>query len=205
MRLASWRTKNRGKAVLRLSAVLIGYLFILPTLASAQSGGQLRSTVDLIVIHTIGGPSCQNSSVVYPTVAGDAKRWLTYFRDHETIGIHYVIGRDGETLAGIQENEIAYHAYGNNQTSIGIELVNNGDGSDPFPTEQISALVKLLRELCSRYGLSVDKIKGHEEIDKRMFQCGSSSFKEKVDPGLAFPWHEVRKALSPFPSQVHQS
>jgi len=184
--------------MLKPFVVLIVYLFILPTLASAQSGGQMRSTVDLVVIHTIGGPSCQNSSVVYPTIAGDAKRWLTYFKDHETIGIHYVIGRNGETLAGIQENEIAYHAYGNNQTSIGIELVNNGDGSDPFPPEQISALVKLLRELCSSYGLSVDKIKGHEEIDKRMFQCGSSSFKEKVDPGLAFPWHEVREALSPL-------
>jgi N-acetylmuramoyl-L-alanine amidase len=184
--------------MLKLFVVLIVYLFILPTLASAQSGVQLRSTVDLIVIHTIGGPSCQNSSVAYPTIAGDAKRWLTYFEDHENIGIHYVIGRAGEMLAGIRENEIAYHAYGNNQTSIGIELVNNGDGSDPFPPEQISALVKLLRELCSRYGLSVDKIKGHEDIDKRMFQCGSSLFKEKVDPGLAFPWHGVREALSPL-------
>lgn len=182
--------------MLKKFAVLIVYLFILPTWASAQSGGQLRTTVDLIVLHTIGGPSCQNSSVVYPTINGDAKRWLTYFKDHETIGIHYVIGRNGETLAGIRENEIAYHAYGNNQTSIGIELVNNGDGNDPFPPEQISALVKLLRELSSRYGLSVDKIKGHEEIDARMFQCGTSSFKEKVDPGLAFPWREVRAELS---------
>lgn len=185
----------------KLFAVLIAHLFILPTLASAQSDGQTRSTVDLVVIHTIGGPSCQNSSVVFQAVNGDAKRWLNYFKDHETLSIHYVIGRTGETLAGIQENEIAYHAYGNNQTSIGIELVNNGDGSDPFPPEQIGALVRLLRELCSRYGLSVDKIKGHEEIDKRMFQCGSSSFKEKVDPGLAFPWHEVREALSFLPLQ----
>lgn len=183
--------------MLKQLVVLIGYLLILPTAACAQPGGQPRPTVDLVVIHTIGGPSCRNAGVVFPTIAGDAKRWLTYFNDHEIIGIHYVIGRNGETLAGIREDEIAYHAYGNNQTSIGIELVNNGDGSDPFPPEQIRALVILLRELSGRYGLSADKIKGHEEIDARMFQCGSSSFKEKVDPGLAFPWREVREALSP--------
>lgn len=185
-----------------LIATLLTWLMIFPSFASAQPGGEARSAVDLIVIHTIGGPSCQNSTVVYPTVKGDAKLWLNYFENHEVIGIHYIIGRDGETLPSIRENEIAYHAYGNNQTSIGIELVNNGDGSDPFPPEQISALVRLLRDLSSRYGISVDRIKGHEEIDTRMFQCGTSSFKGKVDPSKAFPWHMVREALKPLSLSV---
>jgi hypothetical protein len=181
--------------MVRLAGFLAISLFLLPALAVARSSGPARSTVTFIVIHTIGGPSCQDSSVVYPPIKGDAKEWMDYFIKDEVLGIHYVIDRDGQTLAGIPENQIANHAKGSNATSIGIELVNDGDGSDPFPLEQISALVKLLCRLRSSYSISVDDIKGHSEVDNRMCRCGSSSFKKKVDPGTAFPWQKVREAV----------
>jgi N-acetylmuramoyl-L-alanine amidase len=91
---------------------------------------------------------------------------------------------------------------GYNKKSIGIELVNNGDGLDPFPPKQISALIELLRRLKYSYNISVDKIKGHGEIDTRMEKCGSISYKKKVDPGAAFPWQEVREALLPKPKPL---
>ena len=120
-----------------------------------KSGGLRTHAIDMIVIHAISGPKCdQNGRIEFtgapPVEGNDAEFYLAKMEgDHRQVSIHYVIGRNGDRAAGVPENVIAYHA-GNpdvNGRSIGVELVNDGDGEDPFPSAQIEALVKLIKEL----------------------------------------------------------
>jgi N-acetylmuramoyl-L-alanine amidase len=157
--------------------------------------------IDLIVIHATGGPDCRQGRL-WHAKGGTLESNLRHFSANPQIGFHYLIGRDGKTVAGAPESKIANHALGHNQTSIGIELVNDGDGKDPFPGAQVDALIRLLKRLATTYGLSVEQTKSHSEIDERAFVCGGKSYKRKIDPGGEypgspgnFPWQRVRDAL----------
>ena len=82
------------------------------------------------------------------------------------MSIHYVVGRDGQVAAGVPEALAASHAIGWNQRSIGIELVNNGDGADPFPVVQIEALLQLVRAIRARHpGVTPARVLRHSDVD----------------------------------------
>lgn len=157
--------------------------------------------IDLIVIHATGGPGCKHGKL-WHSPGGSLESMRRYFASNPGIGYHYLIGRDGTILAGAPEERIAHHARGHNERSIGIELINDGDGRDPFPEAQISALIDLLRRLARTHGVSADQVRGHSEIDRRSFVCGGRRYKQKIDPGGEypgsrgnFPWARVRRAL----------
>ena len=76
----------------------------------------------------------------------------------EGVGGHIYIDRDGRVEQWVNFDRIARHAYGHNEGSIGIELVNLGRYPDhfrsdnqrmtePFTDAQKSALRKLLADL----------------------------------------------------------
>ena len=133
---------------------------------------------------------------------GDAARWKTFFDRHPFLGIHYVIDRDGRVEASTPDDRRANHALGASETSIGIELVHNGDGVEPFGEAQIGALIRLLADLKSRYRVPVERIVGHGDVDSRTFTCGGRTHKGRMDPGDNFPWATVRAALAPAPRLV---
>jgi len=161
-------------------------------LALAMDHGNPRSKIDTIVIHTIGGPSCSDAGEVqFRPVKGNAHTWKTWLEGEPEKGIHYIVDREGVALASIPENQIAYHVADRNQTSIGIELVNNGDGVDPFPAAQVDALVTLLCDIAERNALSASDIKAHADLDTKMMTCGGHETRRRVDPGAAFPWQDV--------------
>ncbi len=166
-----------------------------PNLSAAKSSGKSRTKVSRVIIHSIGGPSCRNGAVVYSGASGDAGRWIRFFNRHRTLGIHYVIDKRGQIEAGVPENQIANHAKGNNTDSIGIELVNRGDGVDVYSEEQLGMLVAALRSIMRRWGIPKSAIVGHSSVDKRYFECGGRRIKTKPDPGPAFPWQRVLDAL----------
>jgi len=170
-------------------------LFIMPELSDAKISGKSRTEVNRIIIHAIGGPSCKNGTVVYSSADGDAKRWIEFFNQHRVLGIHYVIDKTGQAQAGVPENQIANHAKENNADSIGIELVNRGDGKDPYPDMQLGMLVAALRSITKRWGIDKSAIVAHSAVDKRSFHCGGLEIKTKQDPGPAFPWDRVLKAV----------
>ncbi len=118
-----------------------------------------------------------------------------FFEKHSVLGIHYLIGSKGTIEKSIPENQVANHAKGHNQTSIGIELINKGDGKEAYSEEQIKSLINLLKEIRSRYKIPLVNIKGHSDIDTRTFECGSSKIKKKQDPGSNFPWSKIKKSL----------
>jgi N-acetylmuramoyl-L-alanine amidase len=161
-------------------------------LALGLASGPTRDKIDKIVIHTIGGPSCsEDGEVQFRPVPGNARTWINWFAKQPVVGIHYVVDREGVTLAGIPENQVANHVVCCNQHSIGIELVNNGDGVDKFPDVQIDALVTLLCDIAERNSLGASDIKGHADLDTNTMKCGDTETRRKVDPGALFPWQDV--------------
>jgi hypothetical protein len=121
--------------------------------AGAATNGVRRDRVDTIIVHAISGPSCSGGEVVFSGAPGDAERWKTFFDRHPFLGIHYVVDREGMVLASTPENRIANHALDNNDTSIGIELVHEGDGQEPYGARQIDALIALLRSIRTRHAV----------------------------------------------------
>ena len=157
--------------------------------------------IDLIVVHATGGPGCKNGRL-WHSPSGTLESMQRYFAANPGIGYHYLIGRDGTLVAGVPETEIAHHARGHNPRSIGIELINDGDGKDPFPEAQIDTLIGLLKRLTKTYDLTPKQIKSHSAVDSRSFECGGRRYKQKIDPGGEypgskgnFPWERVRKAV----------
>jgi N-acetyl-anhydromuramyl-L-alanine amidase AmpD len=100
------------------------------------------------------------------------------------VSAHYLIGRDGALYQLVAEDLRAWHAgpgaWGTisdvNSASIGIELDNNG--TDPYPSEQIDSLLKLLADICKRNGIPREQVIGHSDMAPT----------RKVDPGAQFPW-----------------
>ncbi|WP_242482360.1 N-acetylmuramoyl-L-alanine amidase [Thiocystis violacea] len=177
------------------AGLLIGLLTV-----ACWSPTQARE-IDLIVIHATGGPGCKQGQL-WHAPGGNLESIRRYFQDHPGISYHYLIGRDGTTLSGVPEAEVAHHARGHNARSIGIELVNDGNGKDSFPDMQIDALITLLQRLVRIHGLTPEQIKSHSAVDDRSFLCGGRRYKQKVDPGGEypgskgnFPWQRIRDAL----------
>lgn len=172
--------------------------------ASAVTSGAPRTHTDTIIVHTISGPlqNCPHGRLEFSGAPGDAPRWKSFFDRHPFLGIHYIIDREGRVAASTPDRLRANHALGASDSSVGIELVHNGDGIEPFGEPQIAALTKLLKELSARYRVPVESIKGHADVDHRTFTCGGQVYKGRSDPGPNFPWQRVRAALRGEPQLV---
>lgn len=193
--MAGW---SRAVAMAGLAVVLSG----LP--AGARPGGHpRRRAVDALIIHSLGGPDCRDGVTFYRSIEGDARTWLDTFARLPIVSIHYVIDRAGRVEAGVPESIAANHATGWNQRSIGIELVNNGDGRDPFPAAQIEALVGLARAIRGRHPqIALARVLRHSDVDHSTFPPDTfgqacAAFRRKEDPGAAFPWDAFKAALAP--------
>ena len=182
-------------------AVLV--LALLAVEASAKSTGRpRRRPVDTVIVHSLGGPDCQQGTRFFRHIEGDARTWITTFARLPIVSIHYVVGRDGAVEAGIPEAVAASHAVGWNQRSIGIELVNDGDGVDPFPEVQLTVLRRLIGEIRERHpAITLDRVLRHSDVDRSTFPAvrhgeACTAFRRKLDPGEAFPWAAFTAALA---------
>ena len=170
----------------------------------AKTLGAKRTRVDTIIVHTISGPytKCRRGRVRFSGAPGDALRWKRFFDYHKSLGIHYVVDRAGKVAASTPEDRVARHTMNTNATSIGIELVHNGDGKEPFGTPQIEALIRLIKDIRGRHRIPIRNILGHEDVDNRTFFCGRRVVKRKQDPGANFPWRHLRTALRAAPPKA---
>jgi len=99
--------------------------------------------------------------VLHATVLNSLEEVIEHFADRSSkVSAHYTIDRDGTIVSHVAENKRAWHAGQSrmkdgrtrvNDFSIGIELVNLNDGTDPFPEAQIEAMRKLVRDVMSRH------------------------------------------------------
>jgi N-acetylmuramoyl-L-alanine amidase len=166
--------------------------------AVAVSGADARRTgparteaIDMVVIHSTGGPTCdpQTNQPIW-VGAGTLAANIRFIEAHPQLGIHYMVDRDGTVRTSVPEAQLAHHVFRYSGRSIGIELINDGNGRDPFPKTQLAALVDLLRDIAGRRGLTRDGIKRHSDLDHSLLSCGTSQ-RRKVDPGDAFPLRSV--------------
>ena len=180
--------------IFRKFLIYVTVILLTGSAGLAKTRGPARKEATSVIIHATGGPMCKDKQVVF-TLSGTLKSMKRYLEQHPTLGIHYLIGRDGTIVKSIPENQVANHAYGHNKTSIGIELINRGNGRDPYPEAQITSLIRLLKEIRKRHNINIDDIKGHSDVDSRTFRCGGTRIKEKQDPGANFPWELLKNEL----------
>jgi len=117
----------------------------------------------------------------------------------EEVSSHYLINDQPPTIYRlVDENQRAWHAglsywrgYSHlNSSSIGIEIVNAGNGGDPsaayaeYPKQQIARVIELVRDVERRHGVRPDRVLGHSDIQPLT----------KQDPGPRFPWYELALA-----------
>lgn len=199
------RLSRVGRHLLRARGCLglVIALAVCATGLEAKPGGHpRRRAVDAVIIHSLGGPDCRAGAPFYRRIAGDARHWMATFNRLPIVSIHYVIDREGQVERGVPESVAATHASGWNQRSVGIELVNNGDGVDPFPPAQIAALVQLVQGIRQRHpAITLARVLGHSDVDRSTFPAakhGEScvAYRRKEDPGAAFPWDTFRAAIA---------
>jgi N-acetylmuramoyl-L-alanine amidase len=183
--------------LLRAVALLLMITQIQALYAKTDLQAKLRAGgIDSIVIHAIGGPYCRDGQVRYSYARGGLQYWLRFFAKQPVVGIHYLIARDGSIASSITEAKVANHALGRNLRSIGIELINAGDGVEPYPSLQFDSLVALVTNIRARNpGIDLKNVLRHSDIDKRYFVCNGVKVKRKQDPGVLFDYSAFLKAL----------
>jgi N-acetylmuramoyl-L-alanine amidase len=191
------------------AAVVLGLWFAARGVEAKPGGHPRRRPVDAVIIHSLGGPDCRAGAPFFRAIDGDARHWMATFNRLPIVSIHYVIDRTGLVEAGVPEDVAATHATGWNQRSVGIELVNNGDGRDPFPPAQIEALVALVTSVRQRHpAITPARVLRHSDVDHSTFPAAThgeacTAFRRKLDPGDAFPWTTFLARVAGVPGARH--
>ena len=160
--------------------------------AEARRNGCLRKeTIDMVVIHSTGGPTCDTRTDKPVWIgAGTLAENLLKIEANPNLGIHYMIDRDGSLRSSVPEEQMVHHVLHYSGRSIAIELINDGDGIDPFTDAQLASLVNLLRDIKQRRGIKREDIKRHSDLDHGRMSCDKTQLR-KVDPGSAFPYKSI--------------
>lgn len=117
----------------------------------------------------------------------------------QAVSAHYLVNDQGDNQIYqlVDENKRAYHAgvssWRNdknlNDTSIGIEIVNNGYTADstarrifvPFSDDQVKKVAALAKDIVTRYQIPPTNVLAHSDIAPT----------RKQDPGPLFPWKKL--------------
>lgn len=111
--------------------------------------------INWIVIHTAAADRAG-------VTRDEIDRWHRQ-RGFAEIGYHWIIEDGGNVEIGRDEMRIGAHAHGFNSDSIGVCVTGHGDLYD-FNAHQYAALIALVREIMTRYGIDADHVIGHREV-----------------------------------------
>ncbi|KVC52155.1 N-acetylmuramoyl-L-alanine amidase [Burkholderia ubonensis] len=154
--------------------------------------------------HAQGADARIRFLVMHYTESGEARSLRTLTGD--AVSAHYVVPAQPRIEWGkpvvfqlVPEAQRAWHAGVSawqgatelNAASIGIENVNGGPTDtpqgrtwQPYPPEQVDALIRLSQDIVARYAIPPTRVVGHSDIAPQ----------RKIDPGPAFPWHALAQA-----------
>lgn len=137
-----------------------------PLSINFRRGRDSPYAVDMIVIHV---------------TEGDAASVVSWFNNPDAqVSAHYMVRQDGVVVQFVDEEDTAWHAgrvsaptaelvidrtpSNPNGFSIGVE--HEGDGTEPLTLAQRIASVSLVRDICARRAIPLDRrhIVGHHEI-----------------------------------------
>ncbi len=145
-------------------------------------------TIDVVVVHTMEIAERLDTA---ETVA----RWFS--RPESGVSAHYCVDADS-VVQCVREEDIAWHARGGNERSIGIELAGRaGQGADGWGDAYSRALLEraaaLAADVCERYEIPVRWVRaaglrqgrrgltGHVEVSRAFRKS------DHWDPGPDFP------------------
>ena len=138
-------------------------------------------------------------AIVLHATVGTWSATIAWFQNPDShVSAHYIVGKKGTVAQMVPDKARAHHAGISNYLglrhwndfSIGIELVNQNDGADPYPRAQITALADLITHLAQKYDIAPDHIVTHAQI----------STAGKTDP-KNFPLDELISTIFATPSQ----
>jgi N-acetylmuramoyl-L-alanine amidase len=147
---------------------------------------------------------------------GETLNWLC--SPDSGVSAHYVLGVRGHVYLLVAEHLKAWHAgkgrlpwetcpeYDFNHQSIGIEVVNPGDGKTPFTEAQYRALEWIVPDICKRLGAIPCVAAGASQRPNGLIQRASGitwvlghrdvAPGRKTDPADNFDWARIRQALA---------
>ena len=190
-RVPGWRGRKLNKLRTFFALLVIALAFVANDAQARKTGAARTQPIDMVVIHSTGGPTCDAATGKPVWIgAGTLDDNLRHIEVHRVLGIHYMIDRDGTLRASVPEGQVAHHVYRFSTRSIAIELINDGDGKDPFPQAQITSLVNLLRDIRQRHAIPRARIQRHSDLDTVPLPCDKTQ-RRKVDPGSAFAYEAV--------------
>lgn len=98
--------------------------------------------------------------ILHCTATNSLATVLSWFRHPDCqVSAHYVVARDGKIYQMVRDSEKAWHAYGENADSIGIEHV--ADVHEQLSPLQEHSTIALLRWLMAEYRIPIYAITGH--------------------------------------------
>ncbi|BAU15959.1 putative peptidoglycan binding domain 1:N-acetylmuramoylLl-alanine amidase (plasmid) [Leptolyngbya sp. NIES-3755] len=98
--------------------------------------------------------------ILHCTATNSLATVLNWFRHpNSQVSVHYVIARDGKIHQLVRDSDKAWHAYGENADSIGIEHV--ADIHETLSPAQETAAIVLLRWLMAEYKIPAYAVTGH--------------------------------------------
>lgn len=125
---------------------------------------------------------------------GGTVKWFTM--PESQVSCHFTIGKDGSIVQMVSCLKKAWHAGTStdyrgmknvNDFSIGIEIVNKGDGSEPYTEAQLYAVELIIRVLIDWY--PIRQITSHEYI--------ADPEGRKNDP-IDYPWNRLENLGVPL-------
>jgi hypothetical protein len=103
----------------------------------------------------------------------DARAVARYFQSEAAkVSSHYIVDRAGYIVRCVPDDKRAWHAGKSvlgdkpnvNGFSIGIEIANVGDSKDPYPNDQMEAIIRLTAWLCEKYDVPGTRITRHRDV-----------------------------------------
>lgn len=145
--------------------------------------------IDLIVIHTM-------EIGERPDAARICARWFE--SPASQVSAHYCVDA-GEVVQCVDESDIAWHARGGNEHSIGVELAGMAgqgrlDWEDAYSAIVLERAAELVAEIAGRHDVPLRKlgpaglrrglrgITGHADVSEAWRKS------DHWDPGPGFPW-----------------
>lgn len=147
-------------------------------------GSRGGTDIDAIALHHTGG---SNASGAASALNGAG------------LSTHYIVDQDGTIYQMVGDEKRAFHAGSGsirgdgksvNARSIGIEIVNLGNGRDKYTEAQYRALEKLVPYLAQKYNIPVRNIVGHSQIGNPDRPAS------RPEPSSNFDWARIRNSVN---------
>jgi N-acetyl-anhydromuramyl-L-alanine amidase AmpD len=143
---------------------------------------QKRSKTDTIFLHHRAG-------------SGDVESIDRAHKNNDwtCIGYHFYVRKDGSVYRGRREDTIGAHAYGHNNTSIGICAEGNYEVEMFMPEAQKKAIIELIAYIKGKYPIT--SIKRHRDVNSTACPGKNYPFDEIVN-GTPTPQKEVTGTIA---------